>query len=167
MGEINMFKTKIWKLKKNVSFYNKVVNVVPKKTGTEPFWDELKRAIIMNNPLDYNQFSALYYGVSLCRTVHELKQPDVVIVSLEDVKNMDQLEKDLQNPYGELTQNLYITLALTKENGKEFAEGSLKYTEQQYKEFHEMIMKEISEDMKQIAEKYVKNLHMMNARTTI
>lgn len=161
-----MFKTKIWKLKKNVTFYNRVINVVPKKMGTEVFWDDLKKAVIMNTPLDYDQFSALYYAVGLCRTAVALKQPDIVVVSTEEIKNLDQLEKDLQNPYEQLNQDLYITLILTKENGRDFAEGSLKFTEKEYKEFDQKIMEELTGEVKRVAEKYVANLHRMGTQST-
>lgn len=160
-----MFKTKIWKLKKNVSFYNRVINIVPKKAGTEGFWEDLKRTIIMNNALDYDQFSALYYAVSLCRTAVMTNQPDILVVSLEDAKELDKL--DLGNPYEQLNQDLYITLILTKEGGKEFAQGSLKFSEQEYKEFDEKIMNELAGEVKEVAEKYVENLHVMGVRTTV
>ncbi|MCM3692200.1 hypothetical protein [Neobacillus niacini] len=160
-----MFKTKIWKLKKNVSFYNRVINVAPKIKDTEEFWDGLKHAVIMNKELNYEQFSALFYAVALCRTAAALKQPDIVVVSLDDTRNMDQLEKDLLIPYEQLNQNLYITLVLTKENGKAFAEGSLKFTDREYKEVHDMIINELSGEVKQVAEKYVENLHRMGTQT--
>ncbi|MGN4528487.1 hypothetical protein ACTFQL_27660 [Bacillus cereus group sp. MYBK44-1] len=162
-----MFKTKIWKLKKNVTFYNKVINVVPKKMSTEPFWDELKRAVIMNHPLDYNQFSALYYATALCYTAVVKNQPEIVIMSLEDVNRMDEIENSLHNPYEDLLQNLYITLALTKTNGRKFAEDSLEFSEEEYKEFDTKIRNELAEEAKRTAEKYVKNLHMLEVRSTI
>jgi hypothetical protein len=156
--------TKVHKLKKNVSFYNRVINIVPKVNGTEEFWNDLKHAVIMGKPVTYDQYSALYYAVALCRTAVASKQPQVYIMSLEDVRNMEQIEQDLQNPYEQLNQDLYVTLILTKENGKDFAEGSVKFTDQQYKEFHQMIMSEITGGIKKVAEKYVQNLHKLNVQ---
>ncbi|MDA1802800.1 hypothetical protein [Bacillus cereus group sp. BY6-1LC] len=162
-----MFKTKIWKLKKNVTFYNKVINVVPKIEGTEEFWEDLKRAVIMNNYLNYDQFSALYYAVTLCHQAVLMKQPKIVIISLEDTRTMDEIERELQNPYEELLQHLYITLILSKEHGREFAEGSLKFSEKEYKTFDMNIRNELAIEVKQAAEKYVHNLHMLEVRATV
>jgi hypothetical protein len=147
----------------NVSHYNSVLNLVPKKEGTENFWDELKYMIIMNRTVNYEQFSALYNAVALCRTAVVRRQPDIVVMNKYDLEGFDRFEKSLHIPYEQLLQDLYITLLLTKENGKEYAEGSLKFSEVQYKEMHEGIMNKIKIDLKEIAEKYVKNLRVMNA----
>lgn len=155
--------TKVWNLKKNVSHYNSVLNIVPKKEGTENFWDEIKYRIIMNRTINYEQFSSLYYAVALCRTAVVRRQPDIVVINKYDLERLERYEQSFHNPYEQLLQDLYITLMLTKENGKEYAVGSLKLSEEQAKEMHEAIMNEINVDLKEIAGKYVKNLKVMNA----
>ncbi|WP_100651054.1 hypothetical protein [Bacillus cereus] len=149
---------KIWKLKKFERDFIEVINLVPKQMGMLEFFDELKSKVLFNKHLNEEEFAVLYYSSIFMYNVAIKGEPDVVVAPY-DPKLLDQYQK-LNNKsavFQQLIQNLYITLALTKENGKEFCEGSLKFSEDEYKERQKLLESELG-NLKEVAAKYVDGL---------
>lgn len=158
---------KLWKLKDfERKFLFMVREQVPMVAGTENFWQDLAKKLAVNAHLTQEEFAALYYATVLVYNAYLHKEPKLLIGTLDVLKDPElDLDSRFEAPtYEKMIQTLYITLAMGKPNGKEFCEGSLKFSEQEYDERRKLIEDEIS-DMKAIAEKYVSNLDKVQVKT--
>ncbi|MGN5653917.1 hypothetical protein [Bacillus sp. Brlt_9] len=150
---------KIWKLKKYERDIVEIINLVPKNPGNVAFFDELKNKVMFNKPLERDEFATLYYAAVLVFNVSLKKGPDIVIApmfALQATEKLDELIYKTKT-YQQIIQNLAITLALTKPNGKEFCEGSKKFTAEEYKERQQEIESDLAE-MQGIASKYIEGI---------
>ncbi|WP_220784096.1 hypothetical protein, partial [Bacillus sp. BML-BC051] len=87
------------------------------------------------------------------------REPDIVIAPMTHTKLLDKYENlgAKSAVFQQLIQNLYITLALTKENGKEFCEGSSAFSENEYKERQQLLESELG-NLKEVASQFIDGL---------
>jgi hypothetical protein len=126
---------------------------------------ELQQKVNFNKNIDVVDCSVIFMLASLCEQMAIDQEPNVLITVMEDLDYLlDTYEKGLMSPiYAEIKQNMYITLVLSKPNGREFAEGSLKYTEEEYTAFDYAIRKEIADQVQEVSQKIGLNLNAILA----
>ncbi|UJF36567.1 hypothetical protein [Paenibacillus hexagrammi] len=138
---------------------------VPMVTGTSDFWAALAKKLSRNDHVSTEEFAALYYATVLVYNAYLRKEPSVLIVTLDDAKRIEELEERYQAPtYADMIQTLYITWSMEKPNGREFCEGSLRFSDAEYAERRQLVEREIAE-MKTVAERYVANLDKLQVQT--
>ncbi|BCD26933.1 hypothetical protein BC30090_p406 (plasmid) [Bacillus cereus] len=150
---------KIWKLKKIERDLIEVINLVHKQSGTLAFFDELKSKVMFNKHINDEEFAVLYYSSVFMYNMAIKREPDIVIAPMTHTKLLDKYENlgAKSAVFQQLIQNLYITLALTKENGKEFCEGSSAFSENEYKERQQLLESELG-NLKEVASQFIDGL---------
>lgn len=158
---------RIWKLKEyERTFLFMIREQIPMVADTQPFWDALTKKLARNDRVTTDEFAALYYATVLVYNAYLRKEPQILIATLDDVRNSDvDLDGRFQTPtYEKMIQTLYVTWAMEKPNGREFCEGSLRFSEEEYAERRQLIERELT-DMKQVAKRYIKNLDRIEVKT--
>lgn len=143
---------KIWKLNKMKDDVNKMIALFKTEHADIGYLTKLQQAVNFNKDIDVVDCSTLFMLATVCEQVAITEEPNILISVMDDLdKSMEMFEKSLVSPvYSDIKQNMYITLILSKPNGKEFAEGSLKYTEEEYKVFDTAIRKEIADQVEEV-----------------
>lgn len=151
---------KIWKLKDfERHFVFMIREQVPIVQGTREFWDGVATKILRNSHLTEEEFAALYYATVLMYNAYQQNEPKILLTTYADAadKSVDLDGRFKSQTYVDMIQNLYITLAMEKPNGREFCSGSLKFTDEEYEERRKLIESELTA-MQPVAERYVENL---------
>ena len=110
--------------------------------------DCICRAIEHNKNLTIEEFGVLYYAVAYKEQRYLTAEPKIVVATMNAVNDgvVERFEETLRSKaYGELLQDLYITLALSLPDGELYCKGDLRFTEEQYEERRNLIMKQIEE----------------------
>ena len=143
---------KIWNINKMKNDINSMIALFKNEKSDIKYLTELQQKVNFNKDIDAIDCSTIFMLAGICEQIALTKEPNILIGVMDDLEDaLDVFEKSLKSPiYGEIKQNMYITLILSKPNGREFAEGSLKYSEEEYKAFDSAIRKEIVEQINEV-----------------
>lgn len=113
------------------------------------FLKSLQHTINANKELSNDQFAVLYYMASILRQTSEANALSSRRIVVVDTSNFELFDYPGMT-YTFIQQRLYISLILSKPNGKAFIEGSSEFSDAEYEEMNGKIMDEIK-DMAYIA----------------
>ena len=143
---------KIWNVNKMKNDINSLIALFKNDKSDIGYLTKLQQKVNFNKDIDVVDCATIFMLASVCEQIALTKEPNVLISVMDDLEDaLDTFEKSLVSAiYSEIKQNMYITLILSKENGREFAEGSLKYTDEEYKAFDSAIKKELAEQVGEV-----------------
>ena len=143
---------KIWNINKIRNNINSMIALFKNDKADITYLTKLQQKVNFNKDIDAVDCSVIFMLAGVCEQIAINKEPNVLITVMDDLEDaLDTFEKTLSSYiYSEIKQNMYITLTLSKKNGREFAEGSLKYTEEEYKEFDLAIKKELADQINEV-----------------
>lgn len=152
---------KIWNLKKIKDDVNAMIALFKNNNADIGYLTELQKAVNFNKDIDVIDCATLFMLASVCEQVALTNEPSILVSVMEDLDmSLDVFEKSLKSPvYSEIKQNMYITLILSKPNGRKFAEGSLEFSDEEYKSFDNAIREEIAKQVEEINKRTGLNLN--------
>lgn len=152
---------KIWNLKKIKDDVNAMIALFKNNNADIGYLTELQKAVNFNKDIDVIDCATLFMLASVCEQVALTNEPSILVSVMEELDmSLDVFEKSLKSPvYSEIKQNMYITLILTKPNGRKFAEGSLEFSDEEYKSFDNAIREEIAKQVEEINKRTGLNLN--------
>lgn len=152
---------KIWNLKKIKDDVNAMIALFKNNNADIGYLTELQKAVNFNKDIDVIDCATLFMLASVCEQVALTNEPNILISAMEDLDmSLDIFQKSLKSPvYSEIKQNMYITLILSKPNGRKFAEGSLEFSDEEYKSFDNAIREEISNQVSEVNKRTGLNLN--------
>lgn len=152
---------KIWNLKKIKDDVNAMIALFKNNNADIGYLTELQKAVNFNKDIDVIDCATLFMLASVCEQVALTNEPNILISAMEDLDmSLDIFQKSLKSPvYSEIKQNMYITLILSKPNGRKFAEGSLEFSDEEYRAFDNAIREEISNQVSEVNKRTGLNLN--------
>lgn len=139
---------KIWNANKMKDDVNKMLSFFKNGNADINYLTKLQQKVNFNKDIDVVECSTIFLLASVCEQIAISKEPNLAIMSIDDIEALDKFENKLTSQiYANIKQNMYITLILSKPNGREFAEGSLKYSEEEYETFDKAIREELAEQV--------------------
>lgn len=152
---------KIWNLKKIKDDVNAMIALFKNNNADIGYLTELQKAVNFNKDIDVIDCATLFMLASVCEQVALTNEPSILVSVMEELDmSLDVFEKSLKSPvYSEIKQNMYITLILSKPNGRKFAEGSLEFSDEEYKSFDNAIREEIAKQVEEINKRTGLNLN--------
>ena len=143
---------KIWNVNKIKNDVNSMIALFKSEKADIGYLTKLQKAVNFNKDIDVVDCATLFMLASVCEQITLTKEPNILVSVMEDLdKSLDVFQKSLKSPiYSEIKQNMYITLILSKPNGRKFAEGSLEFSDEEYKSFDNAIREEIAKQVEEI-----------------
>lgn len=143
---------KIWNVNKIKNDVNAMIALFKNDNADIGYLIELQKAVNFNKDIDVVDCATLFMLASVCEQVALTNEPSILVSVMEDLDmSLDVFEKSLKSPvYSEIKQNMYITLILSKPNGRKFAEGSLEFSDEEYRAFDNAIREEIAKQVSEV-----------------